>query len=125
MLSLLLDEHIPPRVALKLVARHPEMVVHSVSIWLAGTYLGAPDWELILAATASGLTLVTYDQRTLVPLVKLLADHGLSHSGIVLIDERTVHPASIGDLVRALEQLWDRDRDLDWTDRVIYLTRHS
>ncbi|HEY9869782.1 MAG TPA: DUF5615 family PIN-like protein [Candidatus Obscuribacterales bacterium] len=124
MLAFLLDEHISPTVAAKLVARRPEMVVYSLSSWEAGAYLGAPDWDVLLAARAGLLTLVTYDQRTLVPLLRLLAEHGLKHTGVVLIDERTIHPARIGDLVRALEQLWERDRDLDWTGRVMYLTRH-
>jgi hypothetical protein len=42
--------------------------------------------EEIDAAARAGLTLVTYDQRTIPPLLVSLAEQGLSHGGVIFVN---------------------------------------
>jgi hypothetical protein len=122
-LRLLLDEHVSPAIAEQLPAHRPELEVIALQDWEAGAFRNTPDAELLQTAKAQGLTLVTYDRRTITPLLKAWMEAGESHGGVVFVDERTIAPSDIGGLVRALAQLWDAQGSLDWTDRVVYLAR--
>jgi hypothetical protein len=78
--------------------------------------------SLCLAAAASqSLTLVTYDRRTIPPLLKLWTEEGRSHGGVIFVDEKTIAPSDIGGLVRALTLLIARTGKADWTDQVYFL----
>ena len=46
---------------------------------------------------------------------------GISHGGVVFVDERSIAPNDIGGLVRALIRLRDAESDVDWRDRIVYL----
>jgi hypothetical protein len=122
-LRLLLDEHITPAVAVQLSRHRPTASILTLNAWQRGTYLGAPDDALLAAAQAAGLTLVTYDLRTIPPLLKQWGEDGTTHGGVIFVDVRTIVPNDVGALVRALAQLWDAEHATPWTDRVIYLTR--
>lgn len=74
-----------------------------------------------LAAT-QGLSLVTYDQRTIAPLLKTWGEGGISHGGVIFGDGKTVAPNDCGGLVRGLAALWDAFGQEDWTEWVLYLT---
>jgi hypothetical protein len=74
-------------------------------------------------AAAQGLTLVTYDRRTIPPLLKIWAEQGRQHAGVIFVDEKTISAADIGGLVRALSILTKQARKWDWTDRVCFLSR--
>ena len=50
-----------------------------------------------------GLTLVTYDRRTIPPLLKTWADESRTH-GRVFVDEKAISPADIGGLVLRLNE---------------------
>jgi hypothetical protein len=67
------------------------------------------------------LTLVTYDRRTIPPLLKLWAEEERSHGGVIFVDEKTISPADIGGLVRALISLADKAGKIDWTNQVYFL----
>jgi hypothetical protein len=69
------------------------------------------------------LTLVTYDRRTIPPLLKTWAEEGRKPGGVIFVDEKTISPADIGGLVRALIQLFKETGRWDWTDRVCFLRR--
>ena len=126
MLRLLLDEHISPAVADQLVVRCPEALVLALADWAGGKYLACPDGELLDVAHEHHLTLVTYDLRTIAPLLKDWAERGHKHSGVILVDDRTVKSNDIGGLMLALERLWRAQHQLNWKDRVVYLTgRHT
>jgi len=74
-------------------------------------------------AAVQGLTLVTYDRRTIPPLLKDWAEEGRSHGGVIFVDEKTISPADPGGLVRALSELAKATGRWDWIDRVSFLRR--
>jgi hypothetical protein len=123
MLKILLDEHVSPDVAAGLRRRHAGLVVHSMVEWEHGSYLGQEDSACIEEASVQGLTLVTYDRRTIPPLLKRWAEEGHSHAGVIFVDEKTISPADIGGLVKALGVLVKEARTWDWTDRIVFLRR--
>ncbi len=126
MLRLLLDEHISPDVANGIQRRNRSVVIHSIVIysmaqWEGGNFLGKEDSVCLLEAAKQRLTLVTYDRRTIPPLLKLWAEEERSHGGVIFIDEKTISPADIGGLVRALISLADEAGGMDWTNQVYFL----
>ena len=123
MLKLLLDEHIPPDVADGLRRRHRSLPIHWMAEWEGGGFLGKDDSACLLEAAEQGLTLVTYDRRTIPPLLKVWAEEGRRHGGVIFVDEKTISPADIGGLVRALFQLFKETGKRDWIDRVYFLGR--
>jgi hypothetical protein len=120
-LKLLLDEHISPEVALGLRRRNRSMPVHSMAAWEDGSYLGQSDAACLQAAAEQALTLVTYDRRTIPPLLKAWAEEGRQHAGVVFVDEKTISPADVGGLVWALARLAKEAQSWDWADRVGFL----
>lgn len=121
MLALLLDEHISPVVAKRLNAARPEIPVTSLQAWHDGAFLGVDDGLLLRTAFEEGRTLVTYDKRTLWPLLQDWAEQGMHQAGVVFVSRSCCPPSDIGALVRALAALWDATKDDDWTDRAVYL----
>jgi hypothetical protein len=121
MLKLLLDEHISPEVANGVQRRNRSLVVHSMVQWESGNFLGKEDSACLLEAARQRLTLVTYDRRTIPPLLKLWAEEGRSHGGVIFVDEKTISPADIGGLVRALSSLAAKVGEMDWTNQVYFL----
>ncbi|HTW30295.1 MAG TPA: hypothetical protein VMD76_01365 [Candidatus Sulfotelmatobacter sp.] len=123
MLKLLLDEHISPTVAIGLRRRQSSLGVHSLVNWENGRFLGRDDAACLKEAVAQKLTLVTYDRRTIPPMLKTWAEEGRSHGGIVFVDEKTISPSDIGGLVWALASLARETGRWDWTNRVYFLRR--
>ena len=123
MLKLLLDEHVSPDVADGLIRHNRSMTVHSMAEWENGAFLGQDDSVCLQHAASQSLTLVTYDRRTVPRLLKAWADIGRAHGGVVFVDEKTISPADIGGLVRALTDLYRETRKWDWTNRVCFLRR--
>ena len=123
MLRLLLDEQISPSVAKGLKARVKELVVFSLSEANGGALLGQPDEECLRYAKENGLTLVTYDRRTIPPLLKSWAESERSHAGVIFVDDKTIAPGNFGALVRALHALYQEGKSWDWANRVCVLRR--
>src|SRR6516225_579256 len=106
MLKLLLDEHVALAVAVGLRRRHSSFIVVCLAEWENGAFLGQPDSACLQQAAAQGLTLVTYDRRTIPTLLKAWAEEERKHGGVIFVDEKTISPADIGGLVRALIHLF-------------------
>jgi hypothetical protein len=123
MLKLLLDEHISPDVAAGLRRRNAALLIRSMVEWEHGSFLGREDSVCLQEAFVQGLTLVTYDRRTIPPLIKTWAEEGRSHAGVIFVDEKTISPAGIGGLVKSLGVLVKQTRTWDWTDRIVFLRR--
>jgi len=120
-IKLLLDEHISPAVMRGLRRRVPALVIRSMAEWENGSFLGQEDSVCLQEAFVQGLTLVTYDRRTIPPLLKRWAEEALSHAGVIFVDEKTISPADIGGLVKALGVLVKQAGAWDWTDRILFL----
>jgi Domain of unknown function (DUF5615) len=122
-LKLLLDEHISPDVADGLRRRNRALVVRYMAEWAGSDFLGREDSACLQQAARQGLTLVTYDRRMIPLLLKTWAEEERTHAGVVLVDEKTISPADIGGLVRALKQLSKETWRWDWTNRIHFLRR--
>jgi hypothetical protein len=123
MLKLLLDEHISPEVASGLRRRNRTIEVRYMVEWENGHFLGGEDSACLREAAVQGLTLVTYDRRTIPPLLKTWAEEARTHGGVVFVDEKTISPADIGSLVWALTRLARETWKWDWTNRIVFLRR--
>jgi hypothetical protein len=121
MLKLLLDEQISLEVANGVQRRNRSLVIHPMVQWEGGNFLGKEDSVWLLEAAKQRFTLVTYDRRTIPPLLKLWAEEGRSHGGVFFVDEKTISPADIGGLVRALIALVSEAGEMDWTSQVYFL----
>lgn len=121
MLRLLLDEHISPEVAAGMRRRDRKVIVRCMVEWEDGSFLGQEDSACLEQAAVQKLTLVTYDRRTIPPLLKNWAEEGRQHAGVIFVDEKTVSPADIGGLVEALGRLVKETRHWNWVDRVRFL----
>src|SRR4029077_6771978 len=121
MLRLLLDEHISPAVAGGLRRKHRALSVVCVVEWKDGEFLGQSDSACLRQAAAQGLTLVSYDRKTIPPLLKIWAEEVRRHGGLIFVDEKTIPPDDVGILVRALSNLWLKARRWHWADRICFL----
>lgn len=118
-----MDEHISPDVAKGLRRRDRALTVYAMTKWQDGNFLGRGDVSCMTEAAARKLTLVTYDRRTIPPLLKTWAEAGRHHAGVIFVDDKTIAPSDIGGLVLALTRLAKDARRWDWVDRVCFLTR--
>jgi hypothetical protein len=123
MLKLLLDEHISPSVPAGLSRRNPSLQVRALTEWEGGSFLGQDDASCLRQAAARRWTMVTYDRRTIPPLLKSWAEAEQHHGGVIFVDEKTIPPSDIGGLVRALAALAKETAVLDWINRVCFLRR--
>jgi hypothetical protein len=121
MLKLLLDEHISPDVKSGVQRRNRSIAIHCMAQWESGNFPGEEDSVCLLEAAKQRLTMVTYDRRTIPPLLKLWAEEERSHGGVIFVDEKTISPADIGGLVRALISLMHEAGEMDWTNQVYFL----
>jgi len=101
----------------------PSLRVDSVHTWLKGAFRGRRDRELLIAASVEGLTLVTYDLKTIPPLLAELYAEGQPHAGVIFVDGLTIANDAFGTLTRALIFFWDRHETLLWQDRVHFLDK--
>jgi hypothetical protein len=121
MLKLLLDEHISPAVAEGLRRRNRRLVVFCMAEWEDGEFLGQNDSACLQEAATQRLTLVTYDRRTIPPLLKTWGEAERKHGGVIFVDEKTILPSDTDGLTRTLSRLRGKTSKWDWTNRVCFL----
>ena len=120
-LSLLLDEQISREIAIQVGLKRPDIPIASMYTWRNGRYTATRDDLILEAAATEGLTLVTYDQKSIMPVLVLRGQLGLMHAGVIFIDELTVGSSDFGGLVRSLIAQWDISNALSWTNAILYL----
>jgi hypothetical protein len=120
-MRLRLDTHLPLSLAGEL--RRREIDVEHLSEWHAGYLRNALDKDVLKVAVVDSRVFVTYDLRTIPSLLGKWAADGKHHSGIILIDDKTIRPDDVGALLGALLLTIKRWGDDDWKNRVIFLPR--
>jgi hypothetical protein len=125
MLSLLLDKQISPEVAEQVRAKRPEIPIQSIYEWRDGAFVGIADVLILQAAAEDSLTLVTYDRKTIPPVLVEWGTSGLSHGGVIFVDNLTIASNDFGRLVRGLIYYWDQEHTSDWTNRIGFLPAPS
>lgn len=123
MVKFLLDEHIAAAAVAAVERYTPRLYVAHLANWKGGRLLGCDDAALLEVAATAGLTLVTYDCRTVPRLLKDWAEQGRQHGGVVLVDYSTLRPSDVGGLAKALAHLAKLAQAWEGGDRVVYLTR--
>lgn len=121
MLSFLLDEQISPEIAKQIKIKRPDISIFIIHTWQQGHYLGVADEIILKAASAEQLTLITYDQQTIPPILWEWGQVNIDHAGVIFIDYRSIPPNNFGKLVKAIIWLWDTQNQADWNNRIIYL----
>ena len=120
-LSLLLDQQISPAIAEQTRSKRPEIRILSLYEWHGGEFVGVEDTIILRAAGEEGSTLVTYDRRTIPPILKEWGTSGVSHGGVVFIDNRSIASNDFGAMVRALISFYDNEFNSDWRNRIGFL----
>jgi predicted nuclease of predicted toxin-antitoxin system len=120
-MRLLFDAHVPLAVARRLHDEGYDVV--GLSEWLGGNYRTAADEHILAAAAADTRVLVTFDVRTIPQLLKEWAETGQSHSGVILVDRKTLYPSDVGGIVRSLRAFAAESFAEQWQDRVEFLRR--
>ena len=121
MLTLLLDQHLSREIAEQVRARRPEIPILSLYEWREGSFIGFADSTILHAAADEGLTLVTYDRMTIPRVLVEWGTSGISHGGVVFVDNLTIASNVFGRLVRALIYYWDAGHASGWTNRIGFL----
>ena len=121
MLSFLLDEQISPEIAKQIATKRPDIPIFSIHTWQHGHYLGVADQVILKAASAEELTFITYDQKTIPPILGEWGEANRNHAGVIFIDYRSIPPNNFGKLVTAIIWLWDTQNQADWKNRIVYL----
>lgn len=121
MLSFLLDEQISPEIAKQINRKNPEITIFSIHSWQNGNYLGVPDEAILKAAEVEKLTLITYDQKTIPPILVEWGQANTNHAGVIFIDYRSISPNNFGGLIKAIIWLWKTQNNSNWQNRIVYL----
>ena len=121
MLSLLLDQHISPEISEQVSTTRPDIPIWSLYEWREGTFVGRADQMILRAAAEDGITLVTYDRKTIPPILVEWGLSGASQAGVIFVDHRTIASNDFGRLVRGLIYFWDQEHRSDWTNRIGFL----
>src|SRR5579862_8289858 len=118
MLKLLLDEHLSPDIAEGLRRKCKTLTVYGLAEWEGGRLLGLDDEAILKETAAKKLTLVTYDLKTIPPLLKTWMEAGHDHGGVIFVDTKTIPSSDFGGLIRALQKLSEYAVKRDWKNRV-------
>jgi hypothetical protein len=121
MLSLLTDEQISYVVAVQVNAKRPDIDIVSMRSWQGGAFAGVDDEPMLMAAHQAGLTLISYDQKTIPPILLNWGATGQDHAGVIFVDNFTIAQGDLGGLVRSIIQHWDETKDWEWMNRIDYL----
>jgi predicted nuclease of predicted toxin-antitoxin system len=123
MLKLLLDEQISPDVAVGLRRKYKYLAIYCLAEWEEGRFLGAADEAILEEARAQNLILVTYDLKTIPPVLKTWMEGGREHGGVIFVDNKTIPSSEFGGLIRSLHQLTQELAESDWASQVWFLQR--
>lgn len=122
MLKILTDEQIDPDIAVATKKRCREISILSLFDWMDGHFVSASDEEVLREASRQGLTLLSYDLRTIPPLLRAWGERGIDHGGVIFVDSKSSAQNDISGISKALVELWEVQGKVDWKNRFFYLT---
>ena len=122
MLQILTDEQIDPNVAVAAKRRRREMSIVSLFDWLDGHFVGACDEELLREAARQAMTLLSFDLKTIPPLLRAWGERGIDHGGVIFVDHKSFAQNDTSGISKALIDLWELQGALDWKNRSFFLT---
>jgi len=89
--------------------------------WHEGAFLGRRDEDILAAALNEDRVFVTYDLRTIPPMLKRFAVQGALHAGVILVNVGTILPGDVRRLTRSLGRLAKEQEGL--RNQVLFLTK--
>ena len=119
--AVLLDAHVATRVAVSLRRRGLDVI--ALAEWHGGAYLDLPDDTLLRVAAGERRVLATFDLHTIPSLLRVMADEGAHHAGVILISPRSFRQDDVGGIARALERTLRDVMPADGRNQVVYLRR--
>ena len=96
-------------------------VIH-LADWMQGKYRISKDLVLLPVLREHGLTIVSFDRRTMAMYAGQLTREGSGHAGVILF-RRSISQIDYGKQSRLLVEFWQEAKDWDWADRIEYLPR--
>jgi hypothetical protein len=121
MLHILTDEQISPEVAVAARKRCRSIQITTLFEWMDGHFVSSPDREILREAARQKMTLLSFDRRTIPPLLRAWGEQGLDHGGLIFVDEQSLAQDDVGGIARAVCEVWNRFGDADWTNRCFFL----
>lgn len=121
-MKLLLDEQISPKVGEIVQGLEPVIDIQTIYDWKGGQFTSQPDDRILRAAAGEGMVLVTYDVRTIPPILVEFAIANEDHGGVVLVSAKSIPSHDFKRLAHALVRLVDRTGAQDWINRVDFLS---
>jgi hypothetical protein len=121
MVHILTDEQISPEVAVTARKLCRGIQITSLSQWMNGHFMSATDGEMLREAARQKLTLLSYDLRTIPPLLRVWGEQGIDHGGVIFVDAKSIAQNDIGGIARALCAVWKLLGEEDWTNRSFFL----
>jgi hypothetical protein len=122
MLRLLLDEQIAPVVAEGVRRLLPKRTILSMYEWEQGAYLGQPDETILSRAAETGWILITFDLRSIAPLLAAWREHGIDHAGVIFVPTNSIRSSDFGLLVRSIASFVQANKAIQkWGNSIHFL----
>lgn len=122
MLHILTDEQIAPGVAAAAKKRCRDIQIVPLFEWLDGHFIGTSDEEILKEAARQSMTLLTFDLKTIPPLLRSWGERGIDHGGVIFVDNKSFAQNDLNGIAKALVELWNLHGQLDWKNRCFFLT---
>jgi hypothetical protein len=122
MLKILTDEQIDPDIAVAAKKRCRDLSILSLFDRMDGHFVGASDEEVLRESSRQGLTLLSYDLKTIPTLLRAWGERGVDHGGVIFVDNKNFAQNDISGISKALVDLWDVQGKLNWMNRCFFLT---
>lgn len=120
-MRLLFDCHVTKATLGALRGLSPEIQAEHLALWRHGAYLRAADDEILAVCHEERRVFLTYDQATIVDLLRQWAAEERPHSGVIFADENSVRPNLPGEVANAVAKLAEEIRGVDTRNMVRYL----
>ena len=119
--GVLLDAHLATGIVVGL--RRLGIDAVSLAEWRGGAYRTGSDDDNLRAAHEERRALVTFDVRSIPPLVRALAEQRSDHSGVILISRKTFAQNDVRQIVQSLARMLNERPGDAFANQVLFLAR--